>query len=410
MAGVISLSGADIGRAERKAVLSALDSGRLALGPRASEFERIMAGYVGVRHAVAVSSGTAGLHLAVRALGLEPGDEVITTPFSFVASANCLLYENVRPVFSDIEPETLNIDPVRVEERITRRTRAILAVDVFGHPADWRALGRIARRHNLALIEDSCEALGAGLGIRHAESGIRNSSFRRCGSFGDAAVFAFYPNKQMTTGEGGMVVTQSRRIADLCRSMANQGRRISNGSWLEHVRLGYNYRMSEINAALGIAQLERLDRILRRRAGVAATYDRLLSGVNGVTTPAVAPGAKVSWFVYVVRLSGEFTRQGRDEILASLRRQGIECSDYFRPIHLQPFYRDAFGCRRGDFPVAESTGDRTIALPFHTRLKRREAVLVVRRLTEALNQIRKRKSSFIIRKSRISGGRLHAAG
>ena len=368
----VSLSGVDIGPAERRAVLAVLDSRRLALGPRVTAFEQAVADYVGVRHAVAVSSGTAGLHLVARALGLGPGDEVITTPFSFVASANCLLYERAKPVFVDIEPATFGLDPALIERRITRRTKAILAVDVFGHPADWTGLARVARRHGLALIEDSCEALGAAIGDR------------RCGAFGRAAVFAFYPNKQITTGEGGMVTTNDRRIADACRSMANQGRRISGGAWLEHVQLGFNYRLDELSAALGLAQMTRIDGILARRRRAAATYGRLLLGVTGVRAPAVAPWATPSPFVYVVRLADEFGRRDRDRVLARLRSQGIEASDYFRPIHMQPFYRREFGYGPGDFPVAEAVGNRTIALPFHSRLKTAEATRVVAALKEAL--------------------------
>ncbi len=375
----IPLSGVDIGHEERRAIVDVLRSGRLALGPRIAEFERLLAQYVGVRHAVAVSSGTSGLHLVVRALGLGGGDEVITTPFSFIASANCILFERARPVFADIDPDTLSIDPTEVERRITGRTRAILAVDVFGHPADWPVLQRIARKHKLALIEDSCEALGASIGpIGHI------GPIRRCGTFGDAAVFAFYPNKQMTTGEGGMVVTDSDAIAEACRSMANQGRRSCGGAWLEHVRLGYNYRMSELTAALGIAQLSRIKGILARRRRVARHYDRLLAEVAQVCVPYQAEGAEVSWFVYVVRLAEDYSRKDRDLVLARLRTRGIECSDYFRPIHLQPFYRKELGTRRGDFPVAERVGDRTIALPFHGRLTQDEVERVVRTLKELL--------------------------
>lgn len=352
----IPLSGIDIGPAERRAVLSVLASRRLALGPAAAGFERLMARRAGRRYAVAVSSGTAGLHLVVRALGVGPGDEVVTTPFSFVASANCALYEGAAPVFADVDADTLCIDPAAAERAVTRRTRAIVGVDVFGHPADWPGLARVARRHRLALVEDSCEALGARLGPRP------------CGSFGAAAVFAFYPNKQMTTGEGGMVVTDSRRIAGQCRSEANQGRRLGGGAWLEHVRLGFNYRLDELSCALGLTQLLRLDGILARRRRVAGQYQQLLAGSRRLRTPFVAPGAEWSPFVYVVRLADEFERRDRDRVLARLRGQGIECGDYFRPIHLQPFYRRRFGYGPGDFPRAEAAGDRTIALPFFGRM------------------------------------------
>ncbi|MEO0081670.1 MAG: aminotransferase class I/II-fold pyridoxal phosphate-dependent enzyme [candidate division WOR-3 bacterium] len=406
------LSGVDIGRQERAAVLKVLRSGRLALGPVAAEFEMALARYVGVRHGVAVSSGTAGLHLLVRAMGLGPGDEVITTPFSFVASANCLVYEGVRPVFVDVDAETLNIDPNQVETHVTRRTKAILAVDVFGRPADWPALRAIAHRHGLRLIEDSCEALGAGIGSA--------GQIRRCGSFGDAAAFAFYPNKQITTGEGGMIVTNNTRIAELCRSMANQGRaggvvlysgsrrrgpkgpgsELRNltsrtpghcsswssvaGCWLEHVRLGYNYRMNELAAALGLAQFRRLDTILARRQRVARWYSRMLADLDQVKLPRETPGMVTSWFVYVVRLSNRYTRRDRDHLLLSLRRAGVECGDYFRPIHLQPFYQAKFGYRRGDFPVAEAAGDRTVALPFWGRMTKEDVQAVTGILKRAL--------------------------
>uniref|UniRef100_A0A7C4GA00 DegT/DnrJ/EryC1/StrS family aminotransferase n=1 Tax=candidate division WOR-3 bacterium TaxID=2052148 RepID=A0A7C4GA00_UNCW3 len=372
----IPLAGSLLGPAERRLVLSVLRSGRLALGPLARRFERQLARFIGVRHAVAVSSGTAGLHLVVRALGLTEGDEVITTPFSFVASTNCLLYERVQPVFVDIDPRTLNLDPARVEAAVTPRTRAILGVDVFGLPADWPALRQIARRHSLALIEDSCEALGSRLGRV------------RCGAFGDAGVFAFYPNKQLTTGEGGMVVTDSRRIADACRSMANQGRRAAAGNWLEHTQLGYNYRLDELSAALGLAQLGRLRLLLSRRRRIATEYCRLLAAEPGIILPSAPPGTEVSWFVFVVRLTTEFNGADRNRILAALRRRGIECSDYFRPIHLQPFFRRRFGFRRGDFPLAEAAADRTIALPFAPNLTRRQVCRVAAELRRAIATVK----------------------
>ncbi len=385
---MIPLSGADIGPAEKAAVARVLESGRLSLGPCALEFERLVADYVGVKHAVAVSSGTAGLHLVVRALGLKPGDEVITTSFSFVASVNCLLYEGVKPVFADIDPATLCIDPLQVEKLITPRTRAILAVDVFGRPADWPALEAIARRHRLVLIEDSCEALGSSLGSR------------RCGSFGDAAVFAFYPNKQITTGEGGMIVTRHRRIADLCRSMANQGRALRAGPhlpacWLEHVRLGYNYRLSELAAALGCAQMKRLDRIVKRRRIVARRYDRLLAHVPGVRpvlphSSLLTPRSslEMSPFVYCVRLAPGLSRA---RVMAGLRNQGVACADYFRPIHRQPCFRKTFpGHEFPNLPVTEAAGRELVALPFFTRLSSTDQQRVVRALTRALeNTIRR---------------------
>jgi perosamine synthetase len=365
----IQLAQPDITDAERDAVLAVLKTPTLAMGPQAGAFEAAIARFAGVRHAIAANSGTSALHLIVRALEIGEGDEVITTPFSFVASSNCLLFERARPVFADIEPKTLCLDPARVESGITKKTKAILAVDVFGHPADWPALEAIAKKRHLLLIEDSAESLGSAAGGR------------RCGSFGEAAVFAFYPNKQITTGEGGVVVTDDDRIASLCRSLASQGRG-KGGGWLDHERLGYNYRMDEMSAALGLAQLGRIEEIMAARARVASWYAEALAGVDGVQPPYVAPGAEISWFVYVVRLAERFTREDRNRILEDLEERGIGCRDYFAPIHLQPFYRKLLGTKEGDFPVAESVGSRTIALPFHNRLTQEEVATVVQVLDE----------------------------
>jgi len=365
----IPLAHEDIGPAEIEAVTNAITS-RLALGPEAEEFERAIADYVGVGHAVAVNSGTSALHLILEALGIGEGDEVITTSFSFIASANCILFVRATPVFVDIDPVTLCIDPERIEAAITPRTKAILAVDVFGHPADWPALAAIADRHGLLLIEDSAEALGSELGGRW------------CGSFGRAGIFGFYPNKQITTGEGGCVVTDDARLASLCRSMANQGRG-DGDDWLQHVRLGYNYRMDEMSAALGVAQLARLEEFIRARNRVAGWYAEALNGVDGVTVPTIAPGARSSWFVYVVRLGDRFSSSDRDLILSGLTDAGIGCRNYFAPIHLQPFYRERFGSGEGDLPITEHVGERTIALPFFNRLARDE----VDRVAETLRRL-----------------------
>ncbi len=364
----IPLARPDIGPEEERLVLEVLRSGQLSLGPMVPEFERRVAEYVGAGQAVAVSSGTAGLHLCVRALGLGPGDEVITTPFSFVASANCLLFEGVRPVFVDIDPVTWNIDPERVEAAVTPCTRAILAVHVFGQTCAMDAILDIARRRGLEVIEDACEALGGTYRGRYA------------GTFGRAGVFAFYPNKQITTGEGGMIVTDDASLARACRSMRNQGRGES-GAWLEHERLGYNYRMDELSAALGVAQMARLDEILAARARVAAYYDALLADVPGVRPISWRPEVGMSWFVYVVLLPPDVDR---DRVIAGLREAGVECRPYFSPIHLQPFYRERFGHRPGDFPVCEDVSRRTLALPFHTRLSPGEAEWVVKSLREVL--------------------------
>lgn len=383
--GEIPLSRPDITGLEEAMVVRALRSGRLSIGPMQERFEAMVARRAGCRHAVAVSSGTAGLHLVLRALGIGAGDEVITTPFSFVASANCILYVGARPVFVDIDPVSLNMDPEQVTRAVTPRTRAILAVATFGNPAHMEAYAAIAARHEIPLIEDCCEALGATVRGRAA------------GSFGRAGVFAFYPNKQITTGEGGMIVTDDEQLADLCRSLRNQGRaargvRAEGGetaggtnervgeSWLVHEHLGYNYRMSELHAALGVAQMQRLDEILQRRQAVADEYLRRLCGNPALVMPTVAPDTVMSWFVFVVRLATGYTREERDAILAGLRNHDIGCADYFPCIHLQPYFRDYGGPEAGSLPIAESVSQRTIALPFYNGLTSREIDLVVQTL------------------------------
>jgi perosamine synthetase len=368
----IPLSRPEIDDADRQAVLDVLSSGRLSLGPRLEEFEGALARRSGVAHAVATSSGTAALHLAVRAIGLQPGDEVITTPFSFVASANCLLFEGARPVFVDVQPDTLNIDPTHVRRAISARTRAILGVDVFGHPADWDELRALADEFGLRLIEDSAEALGSRYRGRAA------------GGLGDCGVFGFYPNKQITTGEGGALVTDDSALAELCASLRNHGREADGDEWMEHKRLGYNYRLSEVACALGLAQLARLDDTMRRRARVAAWYDARLARHKTLRRPLVRDDVQLSWFVYVVRLADDLTRADRDRIIAALHARGVGCRNYFPPIHLQPFYRERFGYRPGEFPVAEAAAERTIALPFFTTLSEAEVAEVVAALEEVV--------------------------
>lgn len=372
----VPLSSPDIGEDERQAVLDVLRGCALSLGPQLPAFEQELAARVGSRFAIAVNSGTSGLHLCIKAAGITTGDEVITTPFSFVASANCILYENGTPVFVDIDPETYNIDVGFIEQAMNSRTKAILPVHVFGRPCPMEPIVDLANRYGLPVIEDSCEAIGASIHGRPA------------GSFGQTGVFAFYPNKQITTGEGGAIVTDDERVARLCRSWRNQGRG-EGGAWLQHERLGYNYRLSDINCALGMAQLRRLDEIRANRARVAALYNEYLGCVPEVTPPRLhEAGAEISWFVYVVRLADEFNRSDRDEILVKLRNRGIACSNYFTPIHLQPFYQERFGYAAGSFPVTERVAERTIALPFFNRLSEAEVDYVCNGLRKAVGSVR----------------------
>jgi perosamine synthetase len=365
----IGLSAPWIDEREERLVLEALRSGRLSLGPMVDRFEAALAASVGAPFVAAVSSGTAGLHLCMRLAGIGPGDEVVTTPFSFVASANCALYEGATPVFADIDPETLNVDPAAVEAAVTPRTKAILPVHIFGYPAELAELEAIAARHGLAIVEDACEALG---------SEYRG---RPVGSSGRPAVFAFYPNKQLTTGEGGAVAVASEDEWALLKSLSNQGRSDS-GEWLTHARLGYNYRLDELSGALGLAQLERFDEILAARAEVAARYGALLAGIDGVGTPLADDADHVrSWFVYVVTLAGGIDRDG---VIARLGADGVASKPYLPSIHLQPYYRERFGYREGMLPVSEDASARTLALPFHSRLQADDQQRVAEALARAL--------------------------
>ncbi len=355
----IELSGPDITQAEIDNVCEVLRSGRLSLGPKVPEFEQAVAAYVGVRHAIAVANGTCGLHLLMRAIGLRTGDEVISTPFSFIASTNCIMFEGGRPVLVDIDPHTWNLDVEQVEAAVTSRTKAIIPVDVFGVVPDMDAIMAIARRHGLRVIEDSCEALGS------------RYKGRMAGSLADVGAFGFYPNKQITTGEGGMIVTNDDELARLCESMRNQGRDTGMG-WLSHERLGYNYRLSDVACAIGIAQLRRIDEILAARARVAGWYRRRLADEPRLSMQKHPPECDASWFVFVVKLADDFSAEDRAGMIEKLRARGIGCSNYFAPIHLQPFYQEAFGYRPGAFPICERVADRTIALPFHNRLTESE--------------------------------------
>lgn len=371
----IPLSRPELTEDDIKAVLAVLKTPHLSLGPKITEFEELVARYIGGKYAVAVNSGTSGLHLAVLAAGIKRDDEVITTPFSFIASANCLLYVGAKPVFVDIDPVTLNMDTNLVEEKITEKTKAILPVHVFGIPCEMEAIKSIADKYRLKVIEDACEAIGA------------EYKGQKVGTFGLAGIFAFYPNKQLTTGEGGVVVTNEKKLADEIKSLRNQGRK-NNGKWLTHERLGYNYRLSDIHAALGISQLQRIEEILEKRQQVASYYLEHLSQIEEIELPARPRQVKVSWFVFVIRLKPPFKKRHRDAIMSILRQKGIECGNYFPPIHLQPFYQKMFGFKKGMFPITESVSERTIALPFFNYLREKEVRYVCDNLKEAIFSVR----------------------
>ena len=364
----INLSAPWIDERDEELVLEVLRSGWLSLGPTGPRFEALLAQAVGAAHCAAVSSGTAGLHLCMRLAGVGPGDEVITSPYSFVASANCAIYEGATPVFADIDPQTLNLDPAAVEAAITPRTKAIVGVDIFGYPCELDPLLELCERHGLAFIEDACEALGA------------EYKGRPVGSHGHPATWAFYPNKQMTTGEGGAVTTGSAEQHELLVSLRNQGR-LETSSWLQHGRLGYNYRLDDLSAALGIGQLEKLDRILEARRTVAAVYAELLQDA-GVELPlADDPDHVRSWFVYVVKLPQGVDRDG---VMARLAADGIATAPYLPSIHLQSYMRERYGFREGMLPVSEDCSARTMALPFHARLERTDQEQVAAALRAAL--------------------------
>lgn len=381
----------DITDAERAAVMAVLQTPNLSMGPQIDAFENSIAEYVGAAHAVAVNSGTAGLHLCVRATGIKAGDLVITTPFSFVASSNVVLFEKAIPVFVDVDPLTGNIRPDLVEQAVkdleqggelakkwlprkgagvSGKVKAILAVDVFGQPADYDSLQRISRENNLKLIEDSCESLGA------------EYKGTRTGLFGDYGVFAFYPNKQITTGEGGMIVTNDREAADFMRSLRSQGR-APGDTWLQHTHMGYNYRLDDMSAALGRVQMARIEELLVKRQQVADWYADRLSEIPGVSAPVLVPDTtRVSWFVYVVRFAAGLDR---DAIASGLIEGGVPVRPYFIPIHLQPYMVAQFGYRLGDFPVTEDLGNRGLALPFSGMMTEEQVDLVCRVLRDSIH-------------------------
>jgi perosamine synthetase len=366
---VIPLARPSIGPREEQLLLETLRSGRLALGPRLPEFETALSRRLRDLAVSAVSSGTAGLHLAIRAAGVRRGDEVVTTPFSFVASANCLLYEGAKPVFCDIDPRTLNVDPAEAEAAVGGNTVGLLPVHVFGYPADMASLERLAAERGLWIVEDACEALGA----EHADGAP-------VGARGNLSVFGFYPNKQLTTGEGGAVVCPDAATKEGIDSERNQGRAPDMG-WLDHDRLGFNYRLDDLSCALGVAQLERLDELLAARARVAALYSEALAGADGVDLPCPDEGGdRRGWFVYVVQLPHGVDR---DAAVLALRERGVDSKPYLPAIHLLSFYRRRFGHREGEFPVCEEVARRSLALPFYPDLTEGE----IERVVEALRQV-----------------------
>ncbi len=370
----VNLSRPDIGDAEISAVVEVLRSPNLSLGPKLGEFEDAFCRYIGTKRAVAVNSGTSGLYLCLKALGIGHGDEVITTPFTFIASVTTIMMTGAKPVFVDIDPVSLNIDPGRIEAAITEKTKAVLPVVIFGNPVGLDKVCEIAAKYELPVIEDSCEGLGSVL------------NGKKIGTFGTMSTFAFYPNKQITTGEGGMILTDDDGLADLCVSMRNQGRG-QGGGWLAHERLGYNYRLSDINCALGIVQLSRLDEFVEKRRNVAQTYQELLAGDERIIVPTEPENCQMSWFVFVIRLAERYTLDQRNEVLTKLNGRGIGTSNYFPPVYLQPFIADKYGLKEGDFPITDSVCKSTIAIPFHNNLSREDAELVCVELKKCLDEV-----------------------
>ena len=369
----IYLSRPDISEKEIEAVSAVLRTPNLSLGPKLTEFEEAFSQYICLKHAVAVNSGTSGLFLCMLAMGIGESNEVITTPFTFISSATSIMMAGASPVFVDIDPVSLNIDTAKIESKISDKTKAILPVEVFGNPAGMDKVCEIAHKHNLIVVEDSCEALGSAL------------NGKKAGTFGTMSVFAFYPNKQITTGEGGMILTDDDDLADMCVSLRNQGRAKDSG-WLNHERLGYNFRLSDINCALGIVQLSRIEQFKAKRRQVAQWYQEMLADDDRLIVPAEPDGCEISWFVFVVRLVENSAHRQRDRILEAMRGQNIQVSNYFSPVHLQPFMVERFGYKQGDFPVTESVSKRTIALPFYNNLTQDEVAIVCKTLKDLLDK------------------------
>lgn len=360
---------------DKKGVLAVLNTNYLSIGPKIREFEIKFARKIGVKYACAVSSGTAGLHLALIAAGLGAGDEIITTPFSFVASANSILYVGAKPVFVDIDPLTYNIDPAKIKEKITKRTRAILVVHIFGQPCEMNQIMKLAKKYKLQIIEDACESIAASYKGRLA------------GTFGRAGVFAFYPNKQMTTGEGGMIVTNNQKIYEICQSLKNQGR-AKNDQWLKHKYLGYNYRLDEMSCALGISQLAKLDFMIKERRKIAGWYNKFLAPSGDlIQAPATAPDNTHTWFVYVVKIKD--IKINRNLLIKKLKNIGISAKTYLPSIHLFDFYKKLFGYKKGDFPISEETSDYSLALPLFLGLTERDCRYIVSKLICEVNKFNK---------------------
>ena len=371
----VNLSRPDITDAEIQAVTDVLRCPNLSLGPKLGEFEEAFCKYTSRKRAVAVNSGTSGLYLCLKALGIGPGDEVITTPFTFIASVTTIMMVGAKPVFVDIDPVSLNMDPARVEAMITDKTKAIMPVVVFGDPTGLDTVCDIAARHGLYVVEDSCEGLGSEI------------AGKKVGSFGTMSTFAFYPNKQITTGEGGIILTDDDDLANMCVSLRNQGRG-TGGGWLAHDRLGYNYRLSDINCALGIVQLSRIEEFVAKRGNVAKMYLEAFGDDDRLIVPKAPAGCRMSWFVFVVRLADEnINIEKRNEILKAMLAKGIQVSNYFPPVYLMPFIAEEYGLKEGDFPITDDVCKRTMALPFHNNLSKEDIQLVAKELKATLNEL-----------------------
>ncbi|MBU1159974.1 DegT/DnrJ/EryC1/StrS family aminotransferase [Patescibacteria group bacterium] len=355
-----------ITKKEEKYALEVLRSGILSIGPYVKEFEKKFAKFIGTKYACAVSSGTSGLHLAMIAAGIKPGDEVITSPFSFIASSNSILYVGAKPVFVDIDEKTFNIDVSKIEKKITKKTKAILVVHIFGQSADMDPILKLAKKYKLKIIEDACESIGAK---------YKN---KKVGTFGESAVFAFYPNKQMTTGEGGIITTNSKKVYDLCCSLRNQGR-AQNMQWLDHQRLGFNYRMDEMSAAVGLAQIEKINFLIKERQKLASLYNKALVYYDDIVQiPGNGNGRNHTYFVYVIKLKN--SRIKRNSVVKNMQKKGISTKAYLPSIHLFSFYKKMFKYKKGDFPISESVSKNSLALPFYIGLKKKDIEIICQEL------------------------------